>query len=547
MSNTQLWLKTLEDIVAIVDSTRHNIPMDDLFKDEEMYAPMRVSIPHFDLAAWLMFDTEENRPTTSQLVGQLWRHIHKMRGVEPYLERIFDSYLSIYRVNYKSEAGIYVQSLLFPEPAVILEATEEAKALKEGDLFLGRIVETSVGHFLFNKAKVVPEKLRDAFGEQVMELKKRQPMMQENTKAYEDTLKNGNPEILFLFALAYARAEDEESLPFDEEEALLDVSEGILALAPEFADDDAAVVADMYLLEHMDSAVLMAEGVNLEDNGFTHYDELMVAASNDGDFADDAQMLRIYALFRHWCRMRGNDAGLRSLEPADKKILDYKKRLAHSVRGMYRVNSLAEARGEMKRSSRWLDQFDRYLETILDEDLMVTKTGALNQKSLARMRQNVPIFLQKSQANRESSFPELVFFRKFALLKSLVFVEEGLLLPTIRLEQYMQMEDEEKLVLWVSTLFNEKFQGADMYFRQWPFRDVYAQCLKPGAKLFGEVVGEKDDVILRRIMDLGRDLDLYDMAVNDEGKIIFRPTAFGEAAFSYLGLLEKDNVIAPFE
>ena len=48
-------------------------------------------------------------------------------------------------------------------------------------------------------------------------------------------------------------------------------------------------------------------------------------------------------------------------------------------------------------------------------------------------------------------------------------------------------------------------------------------------------------------MDLGRDLDLYDMAVNDEGKIIFRPTAFGEAAFSYLGLLEKDNVIAPFE
>ena len=551
MSNTQLWLKTLDDIVAIVDSTRHSIPMDDLFKDEEMYAPMRSAIPHFDLASWLMFDTEENRATTSQLVSQLWRHIHKMRVVEPYMERIFDSYLSLYRVNYKSDEGIYVQSILFPEPAVVIEASEIAKELKEGDLFLGRIVETSVGHFLFSKAKVVPESMRDDFYEQVAELEKRQPMMRENTKAYQATLKNGNPEILFLFALAYARAQESEVplYPFDEDDELMDVADGILALAPQFAEDEDAVVADMYLLEHMDSAALLAEGVNLEDNRFIHYDELMIAASNDGDFSDDAQLLRIYELLRHWCVVQKNDAGRKSLEPADKKILDYKRRLACSVRGMYRIKSLDEARGELNRPSNWIGQFDRYLETVLDHDLFLTNTGAINQKSLALVRKNVPIFLQTSKANRESSFPELVFFRKFALLKSMIFEEDGMLLPTVRLEQYMQMDDEDKVVLWVSTLLNEKFRGTDTYFRQWPIHEVFSESLKPGVGtgLLNEAPEDKEAMIRLRILQLGRDLDLYDMAVDSGGDVFFLPTDFGVAAFSYMGILEKDNVIAPFE
>ena len=551
MSNTQLWPKTLDDIVAIVDSTRHSIPMDDLFKDEEMYAPMRSAIPHFDLASWLMFDTEENRATTSQLVSQLWRHIHKMRVVEPYMERIFDSYLSLYRVNYESDEGIYVQSILFPEPAVVIEASEIAKELREGDLFLGRIVETSVGHFLFSRAKVVPKSMRDDFYEQVAELEKRQPMMRENTKAYQTTLKNGNPEILFLFALAYARAQEPEVplYPFDEDDELMDAADGILALAPQFAEDEDAVVEDMYLLEHMDSAALLAEGVNLEDNRFIHYDELMIAASNDGDFSDDAQLLRIYELLRHWCVMQKNDAGRKSLEPADKKILDYKRRLAGSVRGMYRIKSLDEARGELNRPSNWIGQFDRYLETVLDQDLFLTNTGAINQKSLVLVRKNVPIFLQTSKANRESSFPELVFFRKFALLKSMIFEEDGMLLPTVRLEQYMQMDDEDKVVLWVSTLLNEKFRGADTYFRQWPIQEVFAESLKPGVGtgLLNEAPEDKEAMIRLRILQLGRDLDLYDMAVDSGGDVFFLPTDFGVAAFSYMGILERDNVIAPFE
>ena len=213
----------------------------------------------------------------------------------------------------------------------------------------------------------------------------------------------------------------------------MDGADGILALTPDFAEDEDSVIADMYLLEHMDSAVLMAEGMNLEDNRFTHYDALMEAASNDGDFTDDAQLLRIYELLRHWCVVQKNDAGRKSLEPADKKILDYKRRLARSVRGMYRINSLSEARGELTRQSNWIAQFDRYLETVLDHDLVLTNTGAINQKSLALVRENVPIFIQTSKANRESSFPELVFFRKFALLKSMVFEEDGLLLSLIHI------------------------------------------------------------------------------------------------------------------
>ena len=556
MSNRQLWLKALDDIVYIVDSARQSIPMDELFKDEEMYEPMRLSIPHFDLASWLMFDTEENRATTGQLVSQLWHHIHKMRGVAPFLERIFDSYLAMYRVNHISDEGIYVQSILFPEPAVILCPNEGTKRLKEGDLFLGRILCTNAGYFLFHEPNVVPEDLREDFYANVVDLGKRQPMMRENTKVYQTTLKNGNPEILFLFAIAYAQAEedarDDEPFPFDGEEAVFDLDigeDGILALAPQFAENDDDVVSDMYILEQMETMVLMVDGVNLDDNRFTHYDELMEAAAEEGDFGTDEQMARIFEIMYRWCIIQKNDAGRASLEPADEKILDYKRRLSESVTGLYRIKSLDDARDELIRPSQWIDQFDRYLEMLLDENLAVTQSGAINQKSLALVRENVPTLIQTGTANREGSYPELVFFRKFALLKSMVHVEGGMLLPTIRMEQYLQLDDEEKVVLWVSTLLNKKFAAADPYFRQWPVQDVLRQVTEPGALdelLSKENLEKKEEKIRWRMVEMGRELDLYDIALEAGHKYRFIPTAFGEAAFAYMGLLEKDNVISPF-
>lgn len=556
MSNRQLWLKALDDIVYIVDSARQSIPMDELFKDEEMYEPMCLCIPHFDLASWLMFDTEENRATTGQLVSQLWHHIHKMRSVAPFLERIFDSYLAMYRVNHISDEGIYVQSILFPEPAVILCPSESTKKLKEGDLFLGRILCTNAGYFLFHEPNVVPEHLREDFYANVSDLGKRQPMMRENTKVYQTTLKNGNPEVLFLFAIAYTQAEedarDEEPFSFDGEEAVFDLDigeDGILALAPQFAENDDDVVSDMYILEQMETMVLMVDGVNLDDNRFTHYDELMEAAAEEGDFGTDEQMARIYEILYRWCIIRKNDAGRASLEPADEKILDYKRRLNESVTGLFRIKSLDDARDELTRPSQWIDQFDRYLEMLLDENLAVTQSGAINQKSLASVREHVPTLIQTGTANRESSYPELVFFRKFALLKSMVHVEGGMLLPTIRMEQYLQLDDEEKVVLWVSTLLNKKFAAADPYFRQWPVQEVLRQVTMPGVLdelLSKENLEKKEEKIRWRMVEMGRELGLYDIALEAGHKYRFIPTAFGEAAFSYMGLFEKDNVISPF-
>ena len=295
--------------------------------------------------------------------------------------------------------------------------------------------------------------------------------------------------------------------------------------------------------------VLMVDGFNLDDNRFTHYDELMEAAAEEGDFGTDEQMARIYEILYRWCIIQKNDAGRASLEPTDEKILDYKRRLSESVTGLNRIKSLDDARDELTRPSQWIDQFDRYLEMLLDENLEVTQTGAINQKSLAMVRENVPTLIQTGTANREGSYPELVFFRKFALLKSMVHVEGGMLLPTIRMEQYLQLDDEEKVVLWVSTLLNKKFAASDPYFRQWPVQDILRQVATPGALddlLSKENLEKKEEKIRWRIVEMGRELDLYDIALEPGHKYRFIPTAFGEAAFSYMGLLEKDNVISPF-
>ncbi|MDY3119091.1 MAG: hypothetical protein SOW18_06105 [Peptoniphilus sp.] len=555
MSNIQLWLKTLDDVAAIVDSARHSIPMDDLFQDEEMYEPMRRSISHFDLAAWLMFDTEENRATTTQLIGEFWRHIHKMRSVEPYLERIYESYIGIYRVNYKSEEGPYVQSILFPEPAVVLRTSESTETLKEGDVFLGRIIHTSVGEFLFHAPQVVEEDLRESFCTVVDELKKRQPMIEEKSEAYKATLKKGNPEVLFLYAIALGQAREavRENLSVElEEDDFFDTesADGILALVPQFAEDEETIISDMYLLEQMESKVMMADGLTLEDNRFTNYDKLMDAASENGDFADDAQMARIYELLHYWCVRQKNDAAREKLEPAREKIPAYKRLLTRSVHGMYRLGSLEDARGEMTSPSRWLEQFDRYLEAVEEEDLVLTKTGAINQWSLAYMLKRVPVFIQTSKAHRESSYPELVFFRKFAHLKGMLVEEEGILTPTVNLEKYLPLDDEKKAVLWVSTLLNENLNKADPYFQSWPFREIFATALAPGAAnkhIVGGTGDGREEQIRWRIRELGRDLDLYQIALHPPEDYEFFLTTFGEAAFGYMGLVKKNNVIPLFE
>ena len=105
------------------------------------------------------------------------------------------------------------------------------------------------------------------------------------------------------------------------------------------------------------------------------------------------------------------------------------------------------------------------------------------------------------------------------------------------------------MVLWVSTLLNKKFAAADPYFRQWPVQDVLRQIAEPGALdalLSKENLEKKEEKIRWRIVEMGRELDLYDIALEAGHKYRFIPTAFGEAAFSYMGLLEKDNVISPF-
>lgn len=552
MSNQRLWLRTIKDLAAIVDSAQYSIPLQDMFDDERLYEPMKENIPDVDLASWLMFDTEENRETTTMLIAQFWRHLQKSHPVEPFLERVFDSYLSIYRVNYADAQKIYIQNLIFREPASVIAVTEASQKLVEGDIFFGRILFTDAGNFAFRIARVVPEELREPFAEKTEQMLALQPLLTQDAAMYKQTLKDGNPEMLFLFSLAMDRARDEEFEDFDafEEEFYPeeDDREGIYQLASEGAVDPEVAIGDMYVLERMENRLLLEEGKTFGDRSFSAYGELMDDSAATGEFSDDEQMLRILRLFRQWTLEEKNPAARRSLEGAEDDILTWKTKLERSVEGIYRNEYFdAVIADSVRERGRFIDAFDAYLEVLIERELATTETGALNRRSLGYVLPVLGIDPASVKPTlREGSFPELVLFRHFAILKDMIRIDEsGHIADTLRMEQYLQFSEEEKLSLWLSTLFHPNLIERDPYFEEWKFEEAFRRFKHSPFEALLKAGESREAKMQKIILKAGRALKLYTFPKSSEDALEWSP--LGRAVLEYMGIEKRENVVPLFD
>ncbi|MDD7363013.1 MAG: hypothetical protein SPI65_06875 [Peptoniphilus sp.] len=550
MSNTQLWLKTIEDLAAIVDSARYSIPLEEMFEDERLYYPMKESVSDFDMASWLMFDTLENRETTNNLIHQFWRHLHEMRGVDPYLEKLFDSYLSIYRVNYIAENGIYVQNMAFREHAKILQKTDETKMLSEGDIFFGRVIESSVGNFAFRISSKVPEDMRETFSDNFFEMIHMQPQLEGDPDVYKQSLKDGNPDLMFLFVLSMEKAREDQHDNFIYDWSEGDGEGGIYRLATELSEDSEVAVSDIYVLERLESKLLIRSGESFEDEGFTDYDGLFEEASREGEFTDDAQLVRMLDIFERGAIEEENEAAAEAIRSARENLLAYKSNLENSVAGIYRSKDLDRAvRATSGRYVPFIAHYDRYLETFLNHEMEATKTGALNRKSLDYLMPLVNnVDAKETRTLREGSFPVLVLFRKFAELKGLVARDDERFEVTTRMDQYMQFSQEEKLSLWLTTLLSPHLYAHDLYFRAWPVATMWSRFTDEAyvEKLLTEPSSDtRATRIKASIIRMGQDMNLYRLDFDDRYYATMSP--LGEGVLKYIGARKRDNVVSLFD
>lgn len=551
MSNENSWIKTLADFETIVDSARYSISMDDLFDDDMLYEPIRETVSDFDMASWLMFDTLENRETTRDLMHQFWRHLHKVRSVEYYLEPFFDSYLSIYRVNHVADKGIYIQNLAIEEPAVVIHKTDGTKVLKEGSLFFGRILHTESGHFAFHIANMVPEDLEERFMGKIKAMMNLQPLLTQDPEGYVKSLKDGNPDLLFLYALGIeqSREDQSEELYYGWVDGEEDEGEDLLSLVARLGITREEAVEDIHVLEWMEDRLYLQSGQSMEDDDFTEYFSLIEKAAEEGIFSSDGQLLRVLDYLRIWTKAGTDRDAYRSVMKAQNQVLSLKADLENTVHGFYRSAEFDRALSAMPEEYiSWIAQYDRYLECFMDDSMEATQSGALNRDSLDKVFPVVGVKISsKNRYIREGKFPELVFYRTFAELKGLIVRDGGRYVHTTQMERYLELSPHEKLSLWLSTLLHPDLEKEAPYFKEWRVGEVWAKLeeenfLSSLMKIPQPV--DKKSRIEGLAVQLGQELKLYRLLY--DGRYHVNLTPVGDAVFRRIGAMEKDNVVPLF-
>ena len=552
MSNENSWIKTLADFETIVDSARYSISMDDLFDDDMLYEPIRETVSDFDMASWLMFDTLENRETTRDLMHQFWRHLHKVRSVEYYLEPFFDSYLSIYRVNHVAEKGIYIQNIAIEEPAVVIHKTDGTKVLKEGSLFFGRILHTESGHFVFHIANMVPEDLEERFMGKIKAMMNLQPLLTQDPEGYVKSLKDGNPDLLFLYALGIeqSREDQSEELYYGWVDGEEDEGEDLLSLVARLGITREEAVEDIHVLEWMEDRLYLQSGQSMEDDDFTEYFSLIEKAAEEGIFSCDGQLLRVLDYLRIWTKAGTDRDAYRSVMKAQNQVLSLKAHLENTVHGFYRSAEFDRALSAMPEDYiSWIGEYDRYLECFMDDSMEATQTGALNRDSLDKVFPVVGVKISSENRHiREGKFPELVFYRTFAELKGFIVRDGGRYIHTTQMERYLELSPHEKLSLWLSTLLHPDLEKEAPYFKEWRVGEVWAKLEEENflsSLMKIPQPADKKSRIEGLAVQLGQELKLYRLLY--DGRYHVDLTPVGDAVFRRIGAMEKDNVVPLFE
>lgn len=419
-------------------------------------------------------------------------------------------------------------------------------------MFFGRILHTESGHFAFHIANMVPEDLEERFIGKIKAMMNLQPLLTQDPEGYVKSLKDGNPDLLFLYALGIeqSREDQSEELYYGWVDGEEDEGEDLLSLVARLGITREEAVEDIHVLEWMEDRLYLQSGQSMEDDDFTEYFSLIEKAAEEGIFSSDGQLLRVLDYLRIWTKAGTDRDAYRSVMKAQNQVLSLKAHLENTVHGFYRSAEFDRALSATPEDYiSWIAQYDRYLECFVEYSMEATQTGALNRDSLDKIFPLIGVKISpKNRYIREGSYPELVFYRAFAELKGFIVRDGGRYVHTTQMERYLELSPHEKLSLWLSTLLHPDLEKEAPYFKEWRVGEVWTKLeeenfLSSLMKIPQPV--DKKSRIEGLAVQLGQELKLYRLLY--DGRYHVDLTPVGEAVFRRIGAMEKDNVVPLFE
>ena len=186
----------------------------------------------------------------------------------------------------------------------------------------------------------MPEDLEERFIEKIKAMMSLQPLLKQDPEDYMGSLKEGNPDLMFLYALGIeqSREDQNEELYYGWVEGEEDEPDGddLYGLVARLGISREEVMEDIHVLEWMEDRLYLQSGQSMEDDDFTEYFSLIEKTAKEGIFSSDGQLLRVLDYLRIWTKAGTDRNAYRSVMKTQNQVLNLKAHLENAVHGFYR-------------------------------------------------------------------------------------------------------------------------------------------------------------------------------------------------------------------
>ncbi|MDO5037694.1 MAG: hypothetical protein Q4E37_05280 [Tissierellia bacterium] len=539
----------VEDIVSSISS------QDQLKLVLDFYEPL-------DILLWAILDREENQDFISFFLDYPQLFSSQEDEKRDLMGALRRSHMALYQVLEIKEDQVLARDIFRQRPLYFSYSPRDFHP-QEKNLFIGRMVQLEGGNYLvhgtacFNIFEATYLKsLRDFY---ILEYGYFSPnfFMPDQLKA------RGNEFMLFTtYAKNLLR------------EMGLSQGRGLKDLAPSGGMDLPAFklvdgeelgplgLGDLALEEDILWTLYFAEEVLLQEEAgsLNRLEDLDLQAllgdlAREGAFVSDRHLAR----FIHFLDQLEGGLDPRDLDQIKSQVTAYKKALQESYRGFYvdeGVRKILEGMDQEAYGNHlFLYGFERYMDEVLHgEGMGLTKRGRLNSASLQNLADILDLkALGQLKRPDQRHFPMVHIWQSFAKLKGFVQrnpLNKDQIEGTGKYYYYLQLSLQDRLGLWLTTLFGEAFsklafekeKGA---FFSKDYRDFRAKLEKIFSYLAKKGASNEKtlDLLLEVDMAYFRDLleGVYLLKRQEEGEdFVYSLSALGQKIGAYFALIQEE-------
>lgn len=428
------------------------------FESDEsmMFDEIIENFSYEDLAAWLILDTEENKPVSDLALDQIILSMNVNKNLAKTMkEGILNSYNGLYRVNNINDEFVFLENLLLKEPAKHIPV-KDAPLLKEGMIILARIVDTNQYPLIFKILHKIEPEQSDMFMEGFLTIFEMMDEFRRNTPAL---LKQRGLDIFLLYSNTFKEMNYTETQFVREyENRLRDLFDEEVVTADPLGDEADRLETFIFIQE---------EYLEDKDLSFHQMDQidlikLMKSITGDGAFESDQELTDFASFLEEWALTQGFEDKLDEIKQIQAHIFEYKQLLQQSTRGIYLdeyiLNCIHEE-DDLTEPKQFIQKFNQFLELFHQyPHFNLTEADRFSRSAIDIFIEELGLTPPEDIRDySEIHFPILHLWHVMGRMKNLLHKEGKKLQGTSHYDHYQKLSVEGQLSLWIQSIFNLEF------------------------------------------------------------------------------------------